>query len=157
MFLCVYKRDSFPWVCHHPPFVQTPAAFIGNSHQAIFEVTPEPRWLVALHLPVLDRTPTQVLVQLGDVDGSSTLFILRGGSSNPVVDISRLAGAFILTYLMIIMKSMRGDTYMRYMYIYLYISWNHPVFYSHIELCNSLPQRNCQRPAVERDPFAFSE
>lgn len=83
---------------HHPLLVHT-RPFFFHSHEAIFEVAPEPRWLVALHLPVLDRTPTQVLVQLGDVDCCCTLLVLRRGVSYPVVDVRRLAWALVLTYL----------------------------------------------------------
>ncbi|TNN88276.1 hypothetical protein EYF80_001492 [Liparis tanakae] len=79
-----------------------------DSHEAIFEVAPEPRRLVTLHLPVLDRTPTQVLVQLGDVDGCGPLLILRRGVSDPVVDVSRLARALILTYLVKNPQTMEG-------------------------------------------------
>lgn len=43
--------------------------FFPHSHEAIFEVAPEQRRLVTLHLPVLDRTPTQVFIQLSDIYG----------------------------------------------------------------------------------------
>lgn len=66
--------------------VHTPA-LCSHSHDAISEVAPELWRLVTLHLPVLDRTPTKVFIQLGDVDGCCALLILRRGLSYPVVDV----------------------------------------------------------------------
>lgn len=58
---------------------------------------------------MLHRTPTQVLVQLGDVDGCCALLVLRGGVPYPVVNISRLTGALFLSYLVISMNNTEGD------------------------------------------------
>lgn len=69
---------------YQPPF------FLVDSHDTIFEIAPEARRLVALHLPVLDRTATQVFVQLGSIYRRCTLLIHRGGPSYPEVDVSRL-------------------------------------------------------------------
>ncbi len=88
--VCVCVCDSFTLFGHHPLLVHIPTPFY-DSHEAIFEVAPKPWGLIALHLPVLYRTPTQVLVQLRDIDSCCTLFILRGGVPYPVVDVNRLA------------------------------------------------------------------
>lgn len=72
------------------------------SHDSIFKVAPELRGLIALDLPVLHRTPAQVLIQLGDVDGRSSLLILGGGVPDPVVDINGLGCSFILSNLVIV-------------------------------------------------------
>jgi len=99
---CLREITACVCVCDYlvtTPFQSAHQISFFDSHEAIFEVAPEPWRLVTLHLPVLDRTPTQVLVQLGDVDGCGPLLILRRGLSDPVVDVSRLARALILTYL----------------------------------------------------------
>lgn len=54
---------------------------------------------MALRLPVLDWTPTQVFVHLGDIYGCRALLVHSGGLSDPVVDVSRLLRALALTYL----------------------------------------------------------
>lgn len=81
------------------PGILAPCLF-PDSHEAIFEVGPEPRRLVALRLPVLNRTPTQVFVHLGDVDGRRALLVHRGGLANPEVDVGGLVRAPALTYLL---------------------------------------------------------
>ena len=81
---------------HHPPLLVHTAGPFFDSHEAVFEVAPEARRLITLHLPVLHRTPAQVLVQLGDVDGSRALFVLGGGVPYPVVDVDGLARAPVL-------------------------------------------------------------
>lgn len=81
-----------------------------HSHQAIFKVAPESGWLIALHLPVLDWTPAQVLIQLGDIDGCRTLLILRGWVSYPVVDVRCLSWALVLTYLVVRIKKQKQQS-----------------------------------------------
>lgn len=70
-----------------------------DSHQACFKVAPELRRLVALHLSVLHRTPAQILVQLGDVDGGGGLLVLGRGGADPVMDVHGLSRTPSLTYL----------------------------------------------------------
>lgn len=73
--------------------------FSFHSHETLFEVAPEQRRLVTLNLPVLDRIPAQVFVQLGDVNGGAALLVHRGGLPDPVVDVSCLGPALALAYL----------------------------------------------------------
>lgn len=72
-----------------PPAIYQPPSFF-DSHDTVFEIAPEARRLVALHLPVLDRAATQVFIQLGSIYRRCTLLIHRGGPSYPEVDVSRL-------------------------------------------------------------------
>lgn len=92
MCLCVWVYACVLCVCERPPL-----SF--HSHETLFEVAPEQRRLVTLNLPVLDRTPSQVFVQLGDVDGGAALLVHRGGLPDPVVNVCCLAPALVLAYL----------------------------------------------------------
>lgn len=71
----------------------------SDLHEAALEVGPEARRLVALRLPVLNWTPAQVFVHLGDVYGCRALLVHSGGLANPEVDVGRLVRALALTYL----------------------------------------------------------
>lgn len=64
---------------------QGPSA--SYSHDALLEVAFEEVRLVALHLPVLHGAPTQVVVQLGGVDGSAALLVPRGALPDPAMDV----------------------------------------------------------------------
>lgn len=69
-----------------PPGILASYLF-SDLHEAVFEVGPEPRRLVALRLPVLNRTPAQVFVHLGDVYGRRALLVHGGGLADPEVDV----------------------------------------------------------------------
>lgn len=60
---------------------------VCDSHDSLFEVTPERVRLVVLNLAVLDGSAAQKLVELDGVNSGRTLFILRGLRTDPVVDI----------------------------------------------------------------------
>lgn len=80
---------------------------------------------------MLDRTPAQVLVQLGDVDGGCALLILGGRLSYPVVDIDRLSGALALTRLVV--RNTEGDATLTHVLQALEASWEVSRYFTHIE------------------------
>lgn len=67
--------------------------FFFHSHNAILEVAFEFNRFTSLDLPILNRTATETPVQLGHIDGCSSLLVLRGCVAYPVVDVSGLCSA----------------------------------------------------------------